>query len=710
MELCNIGRIMNENLSEKLSAVSSELAAVRQERDQFATRVEEVRLKFDAANGEADYFKNKFESAMRAAKEREASLIEEGKNSATAHHNITLEIPHWQKRCAVLEEQVKKEREKFLRQEQELMQGSEKHRIRADEERLERTRLENALSTAKNEVDEKQGVFEKLDAALRVRDKELRLLRHEAEILRTRTEEAVKTESTAKAACLSAQTTQKQTVEEYEKKVQRFEHELARQSGLLSDAVKQRERSEFLRTEELSTAERKIERLQQQITENKKRINEEQERARELQANFAASRHDFSELQTQYEKLDRKFLTATETARGDRVTLLAEIRNGEKELRDAREKMHEVEKMLALERRSASTQVEQLRAQLRNAILVADREKNDLKDELTRLRNDANRVEERGRNFEQEIATVRQASEKTAAQFNEALNGKTGELQQLTTAFQEEKRRNQVLEDQVVSLRSFLEEMEKRLRSAQATAHQSEKANEQQQKLWQEKFDEQQQKQQTVKSERDGLALSLQTLKEKENHARSALREARQAIAEMQEGVTASAASKAYHREKQGALESALTSTRSDLRKTQQQFEEAQTKLQNDRDNYLAMEQQLKETHQATLQRLQAEYQQGENSSRSAITNLNQDRDNHKNMLSEETRRGQEMLQNLLAMRDELENTQNASNAAKNFLKEKLKKAEEELAVRKNELAQERNRRSEMERQLRELRQKMQFA
>lgn len=694
----------------KLAPVLADLDAARAEGRKLAAENAALRSALEAAGLEADHFKDKFENAVRAAKGREAELQAQIDSATSDNRHAAQDSDALQKRLEALECQIKKERQKFFQQEKELMRAAEKHRVRADEERLDRVKFEELLTAARAEAAALRAESERLDETLRARDKELRLLRHETEILRGRTDEAVAREAAAAAALADNQTAQAAANAAFSAKVEKAEKEQARISSLLADAVKERESAEFRRQEETKSLEWKIDRQSREVEAARQAAAEEQERARMLQAGLAEARHDFSDLQTRYEKLERKYLAVASDARADRMELLAEVREADKKQNLAIERCREAEKNVAAERRQAAAQAEHLRAALHHASVLAERERNDLQAEVNQLRARSEEVEARARGFDAEVAAARAEVETRVGELEREIGEKVSALQQVTAAFQDETRRNQALEDQIISLRNLLEGMERRQREWQAATHEKEKEQQRREELLQGQIAEQADRQTTLVSEREALAQTLQAVREKEDTLRLSLRDMRREMDEMKECVAASAASKAYHKEKMEALEEALALTRDDLRRRQNEVEELRERSRCEQENFAIMELQLKDAHAVESEQLRRELEQARDAARQAGEILAAERDKAARSLQDERQRNQELLQNLLAMRDELENAQGASLAGKNYLKDKLRQAEDELSRRTAELSQERTRRQEVEGRLRDLRQKIEYA
>ncbi len=701
---------MADEQTSQQHALHKQLAEVTRERNSLFAEIESARERVQASSHDADIFKSRLDEALRKLRDKENLLREQTGLLSSHATTVSRDVVELQERCQSLSDQLRKERDDFLRQEQELIRVSELNRQRAEEDRRERTRLEEEAATYRRDNAERRQSLEQLQ--VRLQESEETRIERERQIgaLEKRLQGAHEENARAKKELELQKLAEKQMIENFRRELaeqrltaDEFQRKLGSESKLRAEfesRLEEEHNSLIRQREELAAREAEVHKREELAHEN----------ARRYQTMLLSARHELSSLQVNYERLERSYFQIRDDMRGDRLELLGEMQQLEKKFQQTTERLRESEKLLGIEKRVAGNQTDQLRAQMRNALSLAEREKNTLRADLQRLELEAQQVRARAAGFDDEVARVRGGAELQIEQLQAELERAQQALKKMSTAFEDESRRNRSLEDQVLSLRRLLEDMEQKLLGEQAQARAQQKQAQSELVREREQLTELREELATRTGERDQITLSLQAAREKESSLRAALKSLHGDIAEMRDNITAGSASKAYLREKLEAVEAALEESRHEARREHDRAEELSEQLDRERDNFVAIEQQLRESHHADSTRSEIERNRETAAYKEEIETLRAELAQSAREVAEERVRNQELLQNLLAMRDELEMAQDASTASKAFLKDKLLRAETELHQLQEQFTQEQRRGSELEQQLRELRRKMEFA
>lgn len=697
-------------MSEEVKRLEEKLKMVIKERDSLFNEVEVAKGRMTIASKEADLFKNKLEAAMRRAKQREAELVQERGDLSSKAESSDYANEKLEERFNSLNQQLKTERENFLKQERELLELSREHRLQAEDDRRNMEKAERIMTKA---IEEKELVSSRLEQAKRDIEEAARqrtFFEKDIEALEKKIESEVE-----KSAHLSKEI--KLLKEREQIKDSSLKEEVAKDRSTIEDMRKRLGEETKLRAELESRLEAEIAKLnrreldfEEKSKEFKEMVNRAKEEARQYQAQLLTSRHDLSELQVLYERLERKHNIKLKEHREDRSGLLGEIRVFEKKLATALEQVRDTEKQLSTEKRVAANQIEQLRSQMRRAVSLAEREKNELRKQVEVLSEKAEEVRLRGESFDQEIKAIRDTATENEIKLREELERKINALQKTAKAFEDETRRNATLEEQAVSLRKLLEDMERRLRSAQAETQGISKAHQKKISAHNEQQNELRQSYLELQNTHRKLTDSYKKSKDREMSLRSTLKKLRVEMDDMQESVSASSATKAYLKEKYEAVDNALKEVREKHQEEKNLHEMFEAALHKERETFIELKKEIQSSAERERSQLEAEHSREAVAYREELETLLKERDNARDELIEEHARNQELLQNLLAMRDELQMAQEASTAAKAFLKEKMRGVEAQLEEYRSEFIKEEQRRQELEKQLRDLRSKMEFA
>lgn len=700
----------SRDLEKENLRLQDELFATARERDSLFAEVEAARERIHEASREADLFKSRLDEALAKLRDNENKLRTQSGELQKHDSGVNENIAELQKRIDSLSQQLKNERESFLRQEQELMRISEQNRQRAEQDRRECQRLEEELLGLRHDAIDSKQKIEEADKEINDKSENISELQRQIAVLEKKLQAGGEQREQLQGEIESLKSERAESETDLRDEIARKLLTLEQVQQKLGQESKERAALES----RLEAEKQKTESVLKEYNEKEQSVlareNQARESSRRYQTLLLSARHELSELQVRYDRLEREKLNAKSENRHDRVELLNEIRRMEKKLVGASDKLRETEKQMVIEKRVAMNQVDQLRAQIRNAVSLAEREKNSMKQELEQLRSKAQDVLKRESGFDSEVTKIRAEYTRQELSIQAELEKKVEALRKTAAAFEDESRRNQALEDQVISLRGLLEEMEKKLRLAQAQMQKE-------QKIYQRKMsgsDEQQAQLSgnlaKLTAECANLNTSLLKSKEREMSLRGTVKTLRAQIEQMQEQISAAVASKAYVKEKLEAVESA----RSELSQKYEQENNTRVKidatLKGTVKTYEEREQKFKEERENELKKIEHEHSRETAAYREEIETLTVERDNAMHELSDEKGRNEQMLQNLLSMRDELEMAQDASNASKTFLKDKVKQLEAKLENYQTELVQEEKKRNELEQQLRELRRKMEFA
>ncbi len=672
--------------------------------------IESARIRLREAGVEADRYKDKFEQAVVNAKKAEAELLKTNNGLAERLSEAELELRALEQKCMLLEDKLKLEREKFFKQEKTLLDINQENRHQAGEERRSKLEFEKRLE---QERQQREKIIAELDAAnskISQAEKERRELEHEISVINSKYEKALqKEQKTVKEHSLAA------------------ERESSRAEALLKENRHNKEiidelQQKYAEVSEKSVAlERRVEseitkreRIAQEYAQTEQRLSLDQQRYQEeahaYQGKLLAARHDLAELEVRFERLNRKYCKTKFEARRDRAELLGEFRILQKQLEAQTFKLRETEKQMNVEKRVASNQVDQLRSQMRNALSQAEREKHDLTRQLDVLLKDAEDVRRRAEGFDVEVAEVRESYEEEIKGVEKELEKVSAALHKTSKAFEDESRKNEKLNAQTVNMRNLLADLEKRMRDSQAEHQEILKEKSAHYDELNKDYENLKRRLKDTNAEKSRLEGKLQETLAEESEVRGVVKTLKRDIEEMQESVSASSASKAYLKEKLEASENQLLELKQELIQAKELRSRAEGKLQLEREAFTKVEKELRTSIVTDRDQLESEHSREVATYREEIDTLLKERDSAREELDEERVRNQELLQNLLTMREELELTHEASAAAKVFLKEKLAKSEEELEEYKSEFLLEEQRRQELEKQLRELRRKMEFA
>ena len=671
--------------------------------------VEAARQRLREAGAEADRYKEKFELAVANSKKAEAELIAELNRMAERLSEADLTRQTLEQKCILLEDKLEVERGKFFRQEKELLEINHQNRHQAGEERRVKEEYEEKLEEERKERDE---MFAELTAAnnkLSAAEKERRNLQHEISVINSKYEKTLqKEQATAREYAISA------------------ERESSRAEALLKENRDSRESIDELQqklveiSDENDRLERSLEgeitkreKIEQEFSQTEQRLNQEQQKYQEeshaYQGKLLAARHDIAELEVRFERLNRKYSKAKFEYKRDRAELLGEFRMLQKQLETQNLKLRETEKQMNVEKRVAGNQVDQLRSQMRNALSQAEREKHDLARQLDVLLKDAEDVRRRSEGFDVEVAEICEGYEDRIAGLEKETARVATALNKTSKAFEDESRKNEKLNAQTVNMRNLLADLEKRMRDSQAEHQQMLKTKVGEYDALFSDHENLKRILQDAVDEKKRMGKKLEEAKAEQTELRGIVKKSKKDVDQMQESVSASSASKAYLKEKFEAVDNALTEVKAQLQQEKTLRKLAEEKLRLEREAFTKVEKELRTNVVTERDHLESEHSREVASYREEIDTLVRERDSAREELGEERSRNQELLQNLLTMREELELTHEASAAAKVFLKDKLAKSEESLEEYKSEFLLEEQRRQELEKQLRELRRKMEF-
>ncbi len=678
--------------------------------DDLLKQIEIGKLRLREAGSEADRYKEKFELAVKNSKKTEAGLLKENEALAIRISESDLNRQTLEQKCNLLEDKLKAEREKFFKQENELLQINQQNRHRAGEERRGKLEFEEQLEEERLRREDLIKEIEAANEKISKAESERRTLEHEISVITSKYEKAIlKEKASAKELALAAER-EKSRAEGLQKEARDGRDtikDLQERLAEFSDKCGKLESS-------LETEMTKRQRIEHDFSQTEERLSQDQQRYQEeahvYQGKLLGARHDISELQVRYERLTRKYNKTKFEYKRDRSELLGEYRNLEKELELINLKLKDTEKLMNVEKRVASNQIDQLRSQMRNALSQAEREKHDLSRQLDVLLKDAEDVRRRAEGFDIEVAEIREGYEDKIKSVEKEFERVSAALQKTSKAFEDESRKNEKLNAQTVNMRNLLGDLEKRMRETQAEHQEVVKANNA-------RYDELYEDHENIKrilkdavDEKNRSDAKLEEVKLEEAELRAVVKKCKKDVEQMQESVSASSASKAYLKEKYEAVDVALSEVKDLLAVEKSARVKAEEKLRVEREAFTSMEKQLRTNIITERDQLESEHSREVATYREEIDTLVKERDGAREELVEERARNQELLKNLLTMREELELTHEASSAAKVFLKEKLAKSEENLEEYKSEFLLEEQRRQELEKQLRELRRKMEFA
>ena len=678
--------------------------------DDLLKEIEVARLRLREAGEEADRYKVKFEKATENAFKREKELLHENEEIQNKLIETELNVKTLNQKCLMLEDQLVVEREKFFRQENELLEINKENRNHVNDERKARLELEAVLNDEKIEHDKLITDIDALQKKVVKLESENRTLENEISVNKSKYDKSLSIERDNKKQLRVEAQNDRLKAQEAADEIKENRALISELELKLDESVEAKAQAE----RELELAMSKLERLEHDFSQSQHFYTAEQNKIREESRNYQGllhkSRHDLSELQVKYERLLRRLNKSKYEYRKDRTELLGEYKLLEREKAAVEFKLSETEKQMNVEKRVAGNQIDQLRAQMRNALSAAAREKQDLTRQLDVLLKDAEDVRRRAEGFDVEVDEIREAYDEQINDLKNENEKISNALQKTAHAFEDESRRNQKLDEQALSMRKLLEDLEMRMRDMQAENQSIIKAHKKKYENLSEEYENLKRMLRDVTEEKKRSDIKLDEAKERETSLRSTAKKLKNDIAEMRETVSASSASKAYLKEKYEAVESTLNELREALKDERQQKANAKEKLQLERESFTAVEKQLRASIIAEREQLESEHSREVGSYREEIDTLVKERDIARGDLTDERARNQELLKNLLTMREELELTQEASAAAKEFLKNKLSKAEEQLEEYRSEFLLEEQRRQELEKQLRELRRKMEFA
>ncbi len=678
--------------------------------DSLLQEIERGHIRMREASAEADRYKEKFERAVSNAKGTESELRQQLDTLSDKLSEADLLRQTLEQKCILLEDKLGVERERFFKQEKELLEINQQNRHQAGEERRVKQEFEENLDAERLQREEVIKALELANNKLSAAEKERRQLEHEISVINSKYDKALqKEQESAREYSISA------------------ERESSRAEALLKENRDNKEIIDNLQqklvalTDSNAILERNLEsevtrreKIEQEFSQTEQRLSLEHQRSQEeshaYQGKLLSARHDIAELEVRFERLNRKYNKVKFEYRRDRSELLGEYKMLQKQLDAQKFKLRETEKQMNVEKRVASNQVDQLRAQMRNALSQAEREKHDLTRQLDVLLKDSEDVRRRAEGFDVEVAEIRETYEDKIAALEKEVERISNALNKTSKAFEDESRKNEKLNAQTVNMRNLLADLEKRMRDTQAEHQNALKAKT---GKYDELFDDHENLKRILKdavNEKSRVEAKLEEVKAEETDLRGVLKNLKKEVSLMQESVSASSASKAYLKEKYEAVDSALNEIKLQLQQEKNLRKLAEDKLQLERGAFTKVEKELRTSVIAERDQLESEHSREVASYREEIDTLVKERDLARGDLGEERARNQELLQNLLTMREELELTHEASAAAKVFLKEKLAKAEETLEEYKSEFLLEEQRRQELERQLRELRRKMEFA
>ena len=386
--------------------------------------------------------------AVANSKKAEAELIEELNALSERLSEADLTRQTLEQKCALLEDKLNTERNKFFRQEKELLEINHQNRHQVGEERRVKQEYEEKLEQERRERDELFADLTGANNKLSEAEKERRNLQHEISVINSKYEKALqKEQATAKEYAISA------------------EREASRAEALLKENRDSRESIDELQqklvdiSDENDRLERSLEgeitkreKIEQEFTQTEQRLNLEQQKYQEeshaYQGKLLAARHDIAELEVRYERLNRKYGKAKFEYKRDRAELLGEFRMLQKQLDAQNLKLRETEKQMNVEKRVASNQVDQLRSQMRNALSQAEREKHDLIRQLDVLLKDAEDVRRRAEGFDVEVAEIREGYEDRIAVLEKEEERVATALNKTSKAFEDESRKNEKLNAQ----------------------------------------------------------------------------------------------------------------------------------------------------------------------------------------------------------------------------------------------------------------------
>ena len=113
--------------------------------DALLEKIESSKLRLREASAEADRYKEKFELAVANAKRVEAELIDENNVLANKLSEADLTRQTLEQKCILLNDKLNIEREKFFKQEKELLEINHQNRHQAGEERRIKEQFEEKL-------------------------------------------------------------------------------------------------------------------------------------------------------------------------------------------------------------------------------------------------------------------------------------------------------------------------------------------------------------------------------------------------------------------------------------------------------------------------------------------------------------------------------------------------------------------------------------
>ena len=678
--------------------------------DALLEKIESSKLRLREASAEADRYKEKFELAVANAKRVEAELIDENNVLANKLSEADLTRQTLEQKCILLNDKLNVEREKFFKQEKELLEINHQNRHQAGEERRIKEQFEEKLEQERVQREEIIAALELSNKKVFQAEKERRELEHQISVLTSKYDKALlKEQESAKELAIAA------------------ERESSKAEGLLKENRDSRENIDQLQqklaelTDKNAKLERSLEgeitkrqRIEQEFSQTEQRLSLDhqkyQEESHVYQGKLLAARHDVAELEVRFERLSRRYSKAKFEYKRDRAEILGEYKMLQKQLEVQNLKLRETEKQMNVEKRVAGNQVDQLRSQMRNALSQAEREKHDLTRQLDVLLKDSEDVRRRAEGFDVEVAEIREAYDDQILEIEKELERVSNALVKTSKAFEDESRKNEKLNAQTVNMRNLLADLEKRMRESQAEHQDAVKAKN---AKYDELFDDHENLKRILKDsvdEKARLEKKLEASLAEEAELRGFVKKSKKEVELMQESVSASSASKAYLKEKYEAVATSLNEVKEQLAFEKSLRAKAEEKLSLEREAFTKVEKEMRTSVVIERDQLESEHSREVASYREELDTLVKERNIAREELGEERARNQELLQNLLTMREELELSHEASSAAKVFLKEKLAKSEESLEEYKSEFLLEEQRRQELEKQLRELRRKMEFA